>query len=65
MTKVKKLGWALMLPVIVVAIWGQFFSSYSAPWWAVISVTLLASTGASIGALVQSQTGGSPKSSGH
>lgn len=49
----KRLGWSLIIPGLVVAIWGQFFSDYSAPWWAFIAVITLAAVGASVGLLTK------------
>jgi len=49
----KRLGWGLMIPGLLVALWVQFFSNHSIPWWAFISVVALAACGASVGLLTK------------
>lgn len=51
----KRLGWSLIIPGLLVALWVQFFSSHSVPWWAFISVVTLAAFGASVGLLTKSE----------
>lgn len=51
----KKFGYGLMIPALLVALWGQLFSSYAVPWWAFISVILLAAAGASVGLLTRNE----------
>jgi uncharacterized membrane protein len=49
----KRLGWSLIIPGLLVALWVQFVSSHSVPWWAFISVVTLAAFGASVGLLTK------------
>lgn len=52
----KKLGWGLMIPGLLFVLWIQLVSNHSIPWWAFISVVLLATFGASVGRLTQGES---------
>lgn len=52
----KKFGWGLMVPGLLFVLWLQLFSNHSLPWWAFISVALLATLGVSVGLLTQSDS---------